>query len=660
MTALLGVVALTGATTVSDDAMAAGIRALGGFAPYGADALRRRFARLWVARSFLGTGIAEWQGCVLAIDGRLREGIGFRRRHGLTAECSDAEAMLRAYADRDLRLFDDLDADVALVLIDPARGRVMLYRDPLGERGLRYVRDGDRLFVSSRGSALLALRGESLRPDETAMAHYFALRAPPRDVAWMQGVTELPAGCLLSIEDGRERRRQIDPVMPLSPLRFASDAAAGEAWRATVAQAVARACAGTSTPALMLSGGIDSTLLAAFLDPRQAVAVSWAVPEPPSCDESGLAVATAAQLRLRHVLAPNGQHEPLADLPSWPMEDEAPLANPYRRLNQTLFATARAEGAAVLLSGNFGDHVYARGRDWPASFVRERGLLAFVAEVAAQCVRQRFALRRDPGLRGLLPRRRTGRTGAPSWLTDAARERLADSAEPRGWMQRVEEAFGRASAQDAELARRYANACGLELRFPYRDPVLLAFVLSLPAHYSDSARGPKWLSRRVLSGRVPESVRLRPKLGSLTPLFQWGVLDRHRTVVESVLWSTEAEWSRYLRRETLERAWAAPASDRELLPIWLALSFELWHRAHWGAGPAVLASRQFSADVRNPMSRHAAPAVPAATDARAEYVAPELRELGDVRDLTLGASPGTGDSGGSGTFRAPNRNQPRG
>ncbi len=41
-----------------------------------------------------------------------------------------------------------------------------------------------------------------------------------------------------------------------------------------------------------------------------------------------------------------------------------------------------------------------------------------------------------------------------------------------------------------------------------------------------------------------------------------------------------------------------------------------------------------------------------AIDTRADYVAPELRVLGDVRDLTLGASPGTGDSGSSGTFKA--------
>ncbi len=36
---------------------------------------------------------------------------------------------------------------------------------------------------------------------------------------------------------------------------------------------------------------------------------------------------------------------------------------------------------------------------------------------------------------------------------------------------------------------------------------------------------------------------------------------------------------------------------------------------------------------------------------RIAYVAPELRELGDIRDLTLGGSLGTGDSGSPRTQR---------
>jgi hypothetical protein len=39
--------------------------------------------------------------------------------------------------------------------------------------------------------------------------------------------------------------------------------------------------------------------------------------------------------------------------------------------------------------------------------------------------------------------------------------------------------------------------------------------------------------------------------------------------------------------------------------------------------------------------------IEAATPARLPYATPHLRCFGDVRDVTLGGSPGVGDSGGS-------------
>lgn len=38
---------------------------------------------------------------------------------------------------------------------------------------------------------------------------------------------------------------------------------------------------------------------------------------------------------------------------------------------------------------------------------------------------------------------------------------------------------------------------------------------------------------------------------------------------------------------------------------------------------------------------------------QARYERPGLTWLGDVRDLTLGASPGIGDSGGAANFKCP-------
>ncbi|WP_170113438.1 hypothetical protein [Ahniella affigens] len=44
---------------------------------------------------------------------------------------------------------------------------------------------------------------------------------------------------------------------------------------------------------------------------------------------------------------------------------------------------------------------------------------------------------------------------------------------------------------------------------------------------------------------------------------------------------------------------------------------------------------------------------PQVTPERQAYVSPCMTDLGTLRDLTLGASPGVGDSGGAGTFKCP-------
>lgn len=588
MTAMLAVVALAGTTAIPPDGFAAGIRSLGGFAPFGADEVDGDALRLWVARSFRGSGLAAADGCVLAIDGRLRDRAGFARRHALDAASGDAELILAAYRARGPALFESLDADIALLLVDAPSRRVVLFRDVLGERGLRYALRGTQLQVSSRGSAIVAMRGETLLPNEVAMAHYFALRAPPDEVAWMQGVEELPAGGLLLFEDGQRRYRRFTPDLPTEPLRFGSDAEAAEAWREVIAGAVGRACADTTRPVVQLSGGIDSTLIAAFVDPTRAAAVSWSLASLPQCDESELARGTAAMLGLHQELVDGDQFPALSGIDGWLVEDEVPLANPYRPVNLACFARARAIGGDVLLPGHFGDMLYTQLVDWGPSFLRERGVAAWLRTMAAiaRSGGSRTALRQF-GWRGWVPWQRPGRP--PPWLAPAAADLwTAPPASRRA--RRLEKLYGRFEYDDAELGRRFVVAHGLEARFVFRDPRLLAFVAALPAHYLHSPRGARWLSRELLSGRVPEAVRLRAKGGNLSDWFRVGLFGPDWPRLRALLEHPDALWRRHVRADALDRALAAPEQDASLGILWLALAAELWHNVHAGGSPGVLAS----------------------------------------------------------------------
>jgi len=187
-------------------------------------------------------------------------------------------------------------------------------------------------------------------------------------------------------------------------------------------------------------------------------------------------------------------------------------------------------------------------------------------------------------MRGL--RRLLGRYPAlPHWLAETWRQPLQSAYIGAGHPLLAVEA-----ELDAELGRRHSSSFGLDLRFPYRDVEVIRFMASLPAHFSvrDGAR--KWITREAMRDRLPERVRTRAKAGSLEPFFRKAILGDANALVQRLLRDPGAKWPRYVMPEQLWAAVAQPATEAELLLIWLAVSYELWWRAHAGLGPAVLAS----------------------------------------------------------------------
>ena len=133
-------------------------------------------------------------------------------------------------------------------------------------------------------------------------------------------------------------------------------------------------------------------------------------------------------------------------------------------------------------------------------------------------------------------------------------------------------------------------AHGLEARFVFRDPRLLAFVAALPAHYLHSPRGARWLSRELLRGRVPEPVRTRPKRGSLMAWFKAGLFGPDWPRLRALLEHPDAFWRRHVNASVIDRALTAPHPDLDLGVLWTALAAELWRNVHAGMRPGVLAS----------------------------------------------------------------------
>lgn len=546
--------------------------------------------------SFVSTA-ARWR---LVLDGSLCTA----DRQVLRAHCddettralfdvSDDVARLETLLDqRGGAALQSLHGDIALAAFDTLQQTLWLFRGDAGGRGLYVCRSDNHWHIASRASAAAAMANRTLIQNDAAIAAYFALRAPAPGQTFFRGVEAVQPGALWSV------RAQELLVMPaaararVEPRADDRDEVLQGRWADCLNGAMSEALSASIRPGIMLSGGIDSATLAAFgasLNP-DLIACSWALPATPSSNEHDWIRSITESLKLRHETFCGDDDWPLSRLESWPVEDDGPPANPYRRLHDRLYARAAALGCDALVSGNFGDHLYADASGWLRSAAAVRGW-PWALRTLAQFGRREglAALWRESGWRAVVRRARVSKDwAAPDWIQPefAASLALEQGAEPpRG------DAFSAESIQDAELGRRFHLMHGIEMLTPYRNPQVVAFTQSLPAFHHARAGQHKFITREILRGRVPEPVRMRPKGGSLVAFFTRGVVDESVKAVAQLLDSSDARWPEFVKPQALQAARASLRSESDLLLIWLCISYELWWRAHWAQGPAVLASR---------------------------------------------------------------------
>ena len=83
------------------------------------------------------------------------------------------------------------------------------------------------------------------------------------------------------------------------------------------------------------------------------------------------------------------------------------------------------------------------------------------------------------------------------------------------WARLVQRARGRTLANTVPLEQFHAARMGLELRMPFRDPALMAWMPSLPADFSYRDGHRKWVQRAWMQHLLPDDVCWRPKIPSL-------------------------------------------------------------------------------------------------------------------------------------------------
>jgi asparagine synthase (glutamine-hydrolysing) len=444
-----------------------------------------------------------------------------------TSHC-DTEVVLKAYGRYGPACVGALRGMFAIAIWDPRVETLFLARDPFGIKPLYYWQRGDRLLFASQVKALLAsgLVPPELSADglETFLA-FGGVREPLTAIA---SVYALPAGHTAVVRRGRlQLTRFWHP--PCTPDLSMGWAAAARALRAELADAVARYVTSDVPLGLFLSGGLDSSVLAALaaaaLGPSQLVGVSLVADA--AGEELAAMRAVAQAVGATHVVVPL----PWSEVARW-------LPRVFVAMDQPTFdgvntyAVARAasgSGLKVALSGLGADELfdgYGYRRRVAAlervRFLAERfGVARPTSAVAGRLLPGRKGEKARAWLEGQLP------AGAAHELlrrlflpreVERLRRRAAPSpAEGRMTALRDLEGYTRdVLLRDADCM---SMAHGLEVRVPFLDQTLVGFAVRLPIGPRQAAG--KRLLVEAARDLLPAAVLARRKRGFVLPIDRW-------------------------------------------------------------------------------------------------------------------------------------------
>ncbi|HSY05804.1 MAG TPA: asparagine synthase (glutamine-hydrolyzing) [Steroidobacteraceae bacterium] len=521
---------------------------------------------------------------------------------------SDTEVLLHAYDAWGLEGLTRLEGLFAFALWDGARKRLVLMRDRLGIKPLFYAWRGGQLAFGSEIKAVLAGIDPDRGLDDQALAEYLWYGNAFEDRTLYRAVRSLAPGHRIIIEQGVERIEawwRIEEWLQ-SPAHFDNRQTAAAAVRDAVDAAVARQLVSDVPVAIFLSGGVDSSSIAAaaaMASEQQLASYAVGFDYQGGVQELPKARRVAAALGLDHhelhvrggaldevIVALVAAHdEPFADAANIPLYLLA------QRLKGTVKVALQGDGGDEMFAGYRRYGILRHARFWRLWPQRLPGLLRALPGSAASRLARMVAAagHPDPAMRmALLLTTATLQDPPTAMLTREARQVFEAATDPFLAFRRSAQRFAAADpvqrmlltdislqlpSQFLAKVDRATMAHGLEARVPLLDERVAALAVGLPVEFKVRGAQRKIALRDAMRGRLPAQTLDGPKTGFGVPYEHWlrGVL--HAFARANILDRTFVDRFR-LDRTRLVTALDEHRSgtrDRGFL-LWKLLQLALW------------------------------------------------------------------------------------
>lgn len=524
--------------------------------------------------SELGLAIA-FNGCIYNFR-ELRAALEAKGYRFITG--GDTEVILKSYHAWGSRCVERFKGMFAFAIAERESGRVVFARDRLGIKPLYYTESAGRFRFASTLPALLAGGNVDTSIDPVALHNYLSFHgAVPAPRTIFNGVKKLAPATLLTLEPDGTKREEVYWRCPVqSRDRVLTESEWTESVRASLRAAVERRRIADVPLGVLLSGGLDSSLLVALLaesgqQDLQTFSIGFESVNGLEGNEFAYSDIVAKKFGTRHHRIPIATSRAIPAMEGAVSQMSEPQVS-HDAIGFYLLSQEVSQHVKVVQCGQGADEVFG-GYHWYPHMLRSNDPVSDYMRVYCEHRHDEISEALNPSLVG-------------DDYSRALVEHHFEQAQGERAIDKTLELDQQIMMIDDPVKRvdNMTMAFGLEARTPLLDHELVELAAQIPAEMK-IRNGGKHILKEASRGIVPDEIIDRKKGYFPVPALKFlrgPMLD----FVRGVLNEPAARTRGIFEREYIDRLLKNP--ERELTgkgnsKLWQAALLEYWLQIHTGA-----------------------------------------------------------------------------
>lgn len=505
---------------------------------------------------------------------------------------SDTEVILKAYQEWGNSAFAKLDGMFAICIVDLFSQRLVLARDRVGMKPLFYHYSKDGLVWASEIKALL--KNELVKPEINWNGVYtnFLFQTTLAPQTCFQHIFSLESASFMTVDlNNHKIIKEKFWEMPSPSEKNISEEEAVRTIDKLLSESISEQLYADVPVAVMMSGGIDSTLIASKSKPFNADINTYTISYPFSEEEVKNASLAARYFGVSHEIKKISDDEALKDLKENIQHFEEPYSSFEVLINAAKYA--HDKNFKVVLSGNGADELFG---GYSHTLKLNRWLLMrnfnfmspfiFTKDKFSQRVKNYFSqvdmfdFFRQSQI-SMMPLEAKSLIKSDIYCTidsNLSKYHLSETKNYSGYFE-YDMKYSLSSHhvfRDDLSAMKYS----VEFRYPYLSNSLIDYVSSLPLNIRFNGTQNKPLLRKTAEKFLPQEVLNMPKKGFSFPVNYF--IKNEKRVRDFITENLECLKKRnFFNAEVIDQWWNDQEHEYDWVKIWQLVTFELWYQKYF-------------------------------------------------------------------------------